>query len=73
MTKNAKTEVVADTSIKGNEEAFAKIFKRFKENKSACIRYYLSKGYTRKDIAMTMSIRYQFVNNVRTKMLEAKA
>jgi hypothetical protein len=38
--------------------------------KSAKIRYYLSKGYKRSEIAKHMNIRYQHVRNVEVTLLK---
>lgn len=38
--------------------------------KSAMIRYYLAKGYARKEIATHLGIRYQHVRNVEVTLLK---
>lgn len=38
--------------------------------KSAMVRFYLAKGYSRKEIAAHLSIRYQHVRNVEVTLLK---
>lgn len=40
------------------------------KGKSAMIRYYLAKGYSRKEIANHLNIRYQHVRNVEVTLLK---